>query len=182
MDIWYQRTPFCCSLPSSNPNDEHRLQASLDESYDHTSRIFRPWAFARALAEMVAEQYGPRGQIGSISSSFGDYRAPPRNFKSQCVFHGPVRYEDDPFELIHAQPPNERSMLLPLFLKRRKYADQKEYRFVIWGKNPPPCEVIKLNSSMAMLGTMAESRYSIAGQLARDSARDPASEVVQGRP
>ena len=147
---------FCCSIPPAGAEDTALWLRSLDPDYDHTSYIHRPGAFARALAEMAAEQCGPRGQTASMASSFGSVAAAPREYPSQYVFHGPVRYEDDPFEVLVSEPPELRSMLLPLFLKRREYEHQREYRFVIWGESPPPQSVVTLEASMALLGAMTE--------------------------
>ena len=147
---------FCCSIPPAGTEETSRWLNSLDPAYDHTSNICRPRAFARALAEMVAEQCGPRGQVGSIASSFANAESAPREYPSQYVFHGPVRYEDDPFQVLSSEPSEVRSMLLPLFLKRREYEDQREYRFVVWRESPPPHPVVTLDASKALLGAMTE--------------------------
>ena len=73
---------------------------------------------------MVAEQCGPRAQVGSIASSFANAESAPREYPSQYVFHGPVRYEDDPFQVLSSEESEVWSMLLPLFLKGREYEDQ----------------------------------------------------------
>ena len=67
---------FCTSI-TPDDGDWDAWKATLDEDYDHVSKIGQPAKFAQALARMVTEQIGPRGKDAWLTGTRrrGDGRA-----------------------------------------------------------------------------------------------------------
>ena len=154
---------FCVSIKPKNQLEERRWQESLPDDYDHVSNIYRPRAFARALASMVADQLGPQGAEGTMNHSFEGTGKFQTNHRVQMIFHGPVIYACDPYSLITNAASKAEFMLLPIFTKGIKYKDQREYRFAIWSDQEPLYEVVDLDVSPSMLGSM-QAHSTAAGQ------------------
>ena len=150
---------FCTAIAPSTPEEGKRLWGSMCPKYDHASHIYRPRAFAFALSSMVAEQFGPLGAEGTLQARFGDRSARTRR-KSQTVFHGPVVYAEDPYEVVTSAQGDLEKILLPMFLKAsgRGHADQREYRFVIWTNEEPRDPYVDLKISSSMIDSMRERR------------------------
>ena len=91
---------FCASMGPDDPGEEANWRRSLPDGYDHSSYIYRPREFARALGSMVADQLGPKGTVAELKHSFGDGEETITHHKSQIVFHGPVVYVEDPYAVI----------------------------------------------------------------------------------
>ena len=127
---------YCAAIPPTDQEQEKDFWKSMDPKYDQVVYINRPRAFALALSSMVADQCGPRGSKATKDSRFGDIRSSTRH-KSQTIFHGPVLYVDDPYEVITSARNDFERMLYPMFVKRSKYRHQREYRFVIWTEEEP---------------------------------------------
>ena len=146
---------YCTSIEPTSQEEKNRWRNSmLTCGYDHFSYIHRPRTFARALASMVAEQLGPRDKVKELDSRFGDFRRAQTGLSGQTVFHGPVIYADDPYEAITNVSSDFERLLLPFFLKRVKFQDQREYRFAVWAEEEPPEKFPILNISFAMLGSL----------------------------
>ena len=148
---------FCTAIAPTNSEEYDKLWASMDPKYDHVSQIYRPRTFAWALSSMVAEQLGPRGAEMTREGRFGDLNTSTRHM-SQTVFHGPVVYAEDPYEVVTSAQSELEQVLMPMFVKARTHADQREYRFVIWAEEEPLSPCVDLEISLSMIDSMREPR------------------------
>ena len=164
---------YSTSIEPGDDDDVRRWKASLDPLYDHAVRIHRPRAFARALGSMVAEQLGPRSQVASLTHAERGGEPFQTRHTSQTIFHGPVIYAVDPFEWASAANSPMERLLAPLFVKHVRYADQLEYRFVIWAEDEPTERYVDLVASKAMFGSVeAQTR------VFNDCSEPPLAEAV----
>ena len=129
----------------------------MKPTYDHVWRIYRPRTFAWALSSMVAEQLGPQGAEMTREGRFGDLNTSTRHM-SQTVFHGPVVYTEDAYEVVTGAQSELEQVLLPMFAKASTHADQREYRFVIWTNEEPRDPYVDLKIPSSMIGSMRERR------------------------
>jgi len=143
---------FCTAIAPEDEDSEAELWAAMDPRYDHLSFIHRPRAFAFALSSRVADELGPQGREAKWESRIGEFTSTTRH-QIQTVFHGPVLYVDDPFEMVERARNDIEAMLVPMFVKRRMYQAQREYRFVIWCDKEPTVPFVDLNVSPSMLGS-----------------------------
>ncbi len=146
---------FCTSLEPSSPEEWDLWWKTLEPGYDHVSYIYSARDFARALASAVAEQLGPQGKANTESiHRFEGEPAVRTSHRLQYVFHGPVIYVEDIYDLITQTSSPSRKMLLPLFAKEPGFGDQREYRFVILAEQEPQEDTEDLIASPAILATM----------------------------
>lgn len=145
---------FSTSIEPTNKKEWDKWKDSLPEEYDHISRIHRRREFARALGSMVVEELGPQGQEAKAEHSFEGLSKFCTQHMSQLIIHGPVRYVEDPYELMSTAKSGWEEMLLPLFVKGMDYQDQREYRFAICTEKEPSDETVDLNASLALLRAM----------------------------
>ena len=146
---------FCASI-RPHDGDWEAWRATLDEDYDHVSEIGQPGKFAQALARMVTEQIGPRGEEARLTgTSEGDSGARTKH-RSQWVIHGPVVYTDRLYETIVGQEDEVRRMAACLFAKPMTHAAQREYRFVVLNGGADE-ETVLLNISGMMRDALAPS-------------------------
>ena len=144
---------FCASI-APDDTDRDAWMATLDEEYDHVSRIGQPAKFAEALARMVTEQIGPLGKDAwLIGTSHGEAGARTKH-KSQWVIHGPVVYTDQLYEMIAGEEDEVRRMAACLFAKPMTHAAQREYRFVVLNGGATE-EAVLLNISGMMRDALA---------------------------
>ena len=148
---------FCTAIVPTNPEEYDKLWASMDPKYDHYSPIYRPRAFAWVLSSMVADQLGPQGTQMTMQARFGDLNTRCKR-ASQTVFHGPVVYAEDPYEVVTSAQSELEQLLMPMFVKARTHADQREYRFVIWAEEEPLSPCVDLEISLSMIDSMREPR------------------------
>ena len=146
---------FCTSIEPISEEEDRVWRNAMDPRYDHATYIHRPREFARALAAMVAEQLGPQGQEATMAHNFGGLgeQAPTRH-KQQTVFHGPVIYVSDPYEVVSGASSDWERLLSSIFVKQDRFAPEREYRFAVWSEEEPPLEPVILNVSPAMLGSL----------------------------
>ena len=96
-----------------------------------------------------------------------------------------MTYVVDPFRTIDSARTDAERALLPIFVKHRRFAGQREYRFVIWAEEEPAECVVDLKISCAMFGSLDERPPEPAGllraSLAADCNLEPAeaSDVVE---
>ena len=145
---------YCTSIDPVLSNHRSKQMQTLSRGYDFMTRISQPSAFAEQLGCDVGQQidlgrdfkYRPAGKWeftdafretwGTISSmskdqSLGGQRRKRVDFLVS-VNHGPVIYleEDEIKKTINNVPDDHGGAIVP-FLKRKKYKEQREYRFVI---------------------------------------------------
>ena len=149
---------FSTSIEPISKEDESRWWKSIPDEYDHVSNIYRPREFARALGSMVAEQLGPQGREEEMKHSFDGEHTLSTRHKCQTIYHGPVIYVEDPYEVIVNAPSVSEFILLSIFVKGIAYRGQREYRFAIMAEEEPSDDFVDLDVSLAMLGAMQEHR------------------------
>ena len=121
---------YCTSI-RPNGGEWDAWKATLDDDYDHVSEIGQPAKFAQALARMVTEQIGPRGEDASLTGTSDGAAGARTKHKHQWVIHGPVIYTDRLYDMLDAEDDEMRRMALSLFAKRTTHEAQREYRFVV---------------------------------------------------
>lgn len=130
-DMWL----FCTAMEPTSEDEEKALLESLDPGYDHASYIPSSRTFAQILGRAYVEQYGaPREPKKPMEHTVSGVFAGKTYHRQIVVVHGPVVYVDDPYatcaSAVAGQDPLIRT-LLPIFIKRKDYSGQREYRFVI---------------------------------------------------
>ena len=116
---------FCASIvPKLNTSREmEKLRESLDVTYDCWTSITNPSEFAKQLGIDFGNSFKPNllHQPGPIW-----WQLKPVVF----VKHGPVIYTDQVSKEIERFPKDMYGTVTP-FIKRSRFSNQKEYRFVI---------------------------------------------------
>ena len=138
---------FCISIQPAT-DDWEAWRGTLPKDYDHVCEIGQPAKFARALANMVADQLGPQLSEGSMTSSTGGLETEKTKHKTQWVLHGPVVYTDSVYDLLEGITNNEQRVAAQIFVKDREYAAQQEYRFAILNEDAEQETVILQISGM----------------------------------
>ena len=120
---------YCTSLAPRSGADLDQLKMTFEA--DYAASIDYPSAFAEELGDVVAvnvdwanlKRSGLERIIHSNLQAIGQERLVK-------VYHGDVTYTDTPAELIMNLPEAERAQAA-CFVKRTKYAWQREYRFAV---------------------------------------------------
>ena len=135
---------------SVKPDDEEwdSWRGTLPDGYDHVSEISQPAKFAQALAHMVAEQAGPRGQEGTMRDTMEGSETEETTHKTQWVVHGPVVYTDSVLHALDGITDNTHRIAASIFTKGSGHAQQREYRFAVLNEGADEESVILRISGM----------------------------------
>ena len=138
---------LCTSI---KPYDEEwdSWRGTLPDDYDHVSEIGQPAKFAQALAHMVAEQVGPKGQEGSLRDTKEGSETEKTTHKTQWVMHGPVVYTDSVLHALDGITDNKHRLAASIFTKGGGHAPQREYRFAVLNEGADEESVILQISGM----------------------------------
>ena len=120
-----------CAAIRPSEEDWATWRDTLPAEYDHISEIGQPAKFAQALARMVAEQIGPKGQEGLLRDTTEGAETEPTKHRTQWVLHGPVVYVDSVYDALEAITDNRTRLAASVFTKSKQYAAQREYRFAV---------------------------------------------------
>ena len=155
---------FCTSIM---PKDEEceAWKATLDEEYDHISKIGQPAKFAQALAHMVTEQIGPQGKDGWIKNTAEGAGGARTKHRTQWVIHGPVIYTDRPYDELTRDCDERTRLVASIFTKSTEYAAQREYRFAVLNEGTDAETVI-----LQISGMMRDSLRRTEGGLVRPAS------------
>lgn len=147
---------------SMKPNDKDldSWRTTLPNHYDHVSEIGQPAKFAQALARMVAEQIGPRGEEGSFNSATDGAETEKTKHKTQWVMHGPVVYTDSPYATLDGITDSSYRMAALMFTKGKDHAAQREYRFVVLSDGPVE-ETVVLEISGMMRDALKQTEHGL---------------------
>ena len=133
-DFWM----YCTSIDPGLSYYRSKQMKSLSQSYDFMTKIAEPSEFAKQLGRDVGKQIeldrdlkcdypGPH-----ILASFSRRQSGVMDDSLIFVNHGPVIYlDDDKIEKLLNNPPEENGGSIIPFVKRKKYKEQQEYRFLI---------------------------------------------------
>ena len=123
-------------------------RGTLPDGYDHVSEIGQPAKFAQALAHMVAEQVGPRGQEGSLRDTTEGSETEKTAHKTQWVMHGPVVYTESVLDALDGITDNRHRLAASIFTKGKGHAPQREYRFAVLNEGADEESIILQISGM----------------------------------
>ena len=132
------------------PDEEEAWRRTFPYSYTSVARIYRPGQFAQALGVAICEHVGASGKPAPMTGTFDGFRTVKVERISQMVLHGPVLYVDDPYRCIKEADEGWAKICSMIFVKSRKYAAQKEYRFATLSIRPEVGDVVDLPVSGMM--------------------------------
>ena len=139
---------WCAAIEPSNQEEWDRWWRSLGDDYDHVTTIPSPRKFARMLASAVVGQIGPTGTDLTYTHPFTKHKT---QHSSASVFHGPVAYVDDPHAYVSGATNDFERMIRAVFFKHASFADQREYRFVVWSDEEPEESTLDLQATPELL-------------------------------
>ncbi len=139
---------WCAAVEPENDHQWDAWLQSLGDDYDCVTTIKSPRTFARHLAMMVAQQIGSLGSLATYTHPFTKHQT---EHPTVSVFHGAVAYVDDPHIYVSGAANDFERMLRAVFFKHARYADQREYRFVVWSETEPEDVVVDLQSTPELL-------------------------------
>lgn len=142
---------WCAAVKPSNDEEWGLWWESLDDGYDHVADMASPRKFARMLASAVLAQVGPTGKGAKFTHPFTKHETLHSSIR---VFHGPVAYVDDPYEYVLGATDDFERIMRSVFFKHTRYADQREYRFVVWTAEEPEDAVLDLQATPEILAAM----------------------------
>ena len=148
---------WCAAIEPANEQIWDAWLQSLDDDYDCVTTINSPREFARQLALMAAQQIGPRGSPATFTHPFTKHET---KHPSMNVFHGAVAYVDDPHAYVSDAADGFERMLRAVFFKHTTYADQREYRFVVWSAAEPEEVVVDLQATPELLAQVSTTPIS----------------------
>ena len=127
---------YCTSIdPGTNYNRKKQIK-SLSTNYDFGTRIKSSSKFAEQLGRDFGRQISPNDDLKcdnyglQMITSF--LKKDNIAIGDHIIFvdHGPVKYSDRIEEYITSFPKEHRGAIIP-FVKRKEYAEQSEYRFLV---------------------------------------------------
>ena len=134
---------YCTSIwPEAGEEDPWRR--TFPENYTSVARIYRPTQFAQALGLGVCEHIGATGKPAPLKGTFHGCKTFEVHRTPQIVLHGPVLYVDNPYRRLDEAADGWEKICSVIFVKSRKYAAQKEYRFAMLSIRPEAGEVFDL--------------------------------------
>ena len=124
-DFWM----FCTAVEPTLTREREYLRKEF--AADCETKIADPSEFARALgAAFVAHSSWSDVHLNPWDKFVRQLRPPEIGDKVVWVYHGPVLYSDEAEKLVESFPVLHRSVVVS-FVKRRKFARHKEYRFKV---------------------------------------------------
>lgn len=135
---------FCAAIQPESQSEWTELQGSLPASYNDYTTVHQARRFAQALGLAFVDQVGPQGKEGYVTHNAKDADPVLTLHDSQMILHGPVWYTDDVYQFLRMRQGSVLEKLYPLFVKDRRYAGQREYRFVIVGNRDAESQYLDL--------------------------------------
>ena len=165
-DFWM----FCTSLMPGTSRDFKNLQKQFPDK-EYPTVIPNPSAFAL----QIGKDFGSQTSVDDVQFSGldalrlrafpckldGKVTSPGTSNRQEAielselpqkidmvvfVHHGPVVYTDQPVHLLECFPESQHSTVVP-FIKRKKYENQREYRFTMGIGGNPKSKTFKLDIS-----------------------------------
>ena len=136
--------------------------------------IKSPRTFARQLAMITAQQIGPQGSPVTYTHPFTKHQT---EHPSVSVFHGPVAYVDDPHTYVSGAANDFERMLRAFFFKHTTYANQREYRFVVWTAAEPQEATVDLQATPEILSHVRTTSIGNHAASAKTIAAQPTDDI-----
>ena len=134
---------YCTSIwPEAGEEDAWRR--TFPQNYTSVARVHRPTQLAQALGLGVCEHIGATGKPAPMTATFQGFKTFEVHRTPQIVLHGAVLYVDDPYRCIAEAESGWAQICSMIYVKSRKYAAQKEYRFAMLSIGPEVGEVFDL--------------------------------------
>ncbi len=149
---------YCTSIAPETDDEEKALWRGWGKGYTDCFPISDRRQFARAMAGMAIRQLGARSGNSWFKNESDGVAEEEIWKKSQLIVHGPVEYRDDPYGTTEQLGTFERA-ISAIFIKRRKYETQREYRFLVHTDEEPGAneDSVILKASPEMLGAIMGS-------------------------
>ena len=144
---------FCTASQPTSEDERRRLRKALPPTYDDYTTIHQPTKFAQALGLMYIDQIGAKGIDGKLTHDSTGAMPLVTLHEFLQVLHGPVLYTDDVHGFLTTRQDSALAQTYPLFVKNKKHAAQREYRFVIVGND----EISKRHMDLHVSGMMRDS-------------------------
>lgn len=148
---------FRATIEPSEPTERTAWRRKINPEINQLTRIARPREFSRALGKMVTEQLGPLCAAQDFRHKFAEGPTLTTKHRSQLVLHGPVIYTTTPEQLIANSPSKDECLIRSLFVEQEAFRHEREYRFVIVSETKPDRDVVCLEPSSALLGSLGVS-------------------------
>ncbi len=130
-DFWL----FCTSPQPKTARGLEQLRRRF--SAECVTTIFDSSEFAKELGTAFASRFSWSDvDLSALDDLIRKIRTAEIGDKVVWIFHGPVFYTDDPQELMESYDHLHRPAVVP-FIKRRKFAWQREYRFAVKTNGTP---------------------------------------------
>lgn len=127
---------YCTSIDPSTKYYREKQMRNLSMDYDFGTRIESPSNFAEQLGRDFGKQIRPNNDLRcnnhglQMITHFLKKNNTALEDHTIFVDHGPIKYTDRIEEYITSFPKKHRGDIIP-FVKRKKYSDQSEYRFLV---------------------------------------------------
>lgn len=155
-DFWM----FCTSLIPSSMREAKKLRQNLPDEYDWVTKIPEPAVFAKRLGLLVARHLKSNDVVELDGIGLLE-RALNMGKTIIQVDHGLVVYTDDLCSFVEQFPVEMRGTVCT-FVKRKCYAPQQEYRFVlsVTGKLSKEGALVK---TFGAFNSFLSSAFNVAG-------------------
>ena len=157
-EMTYRSEPSWMFCGSIRPETDWELEGMCRElrrahfpDYDCVTTISNPSEFARQLGIDVGSVNHASVKLNQLEYWKRQLLRLRRDPFRRVVFvhHGPVIYRDTPYSFIERFSENERG-LVAQFVKRTKFAGQREYRFIVSIGGEPTDQALLLDVSDAL--------------------------------
>ena len=142
---------WCAAVEPESEQQWESWLKSLGDDYDCVTSIYSARDFARQLALISARQIGARGSTATLTHPLPKLET---KHPSMSVFHGAVAYVEDPHTYVSAADNDFERMMRAVFFKQARYADQREYRFVVWSEVEPEQAFFDLRATPELLANI----------------------------
>ena len=145
MKVTYERNDcwiFCTSVKPTTDRELQTMRKACSADYDCATTIADPSEFAKELgAIFAAYAEWSAVSLSPLDELCRQLRLPEIGNKTVWVYHGPVVYRDNSETVIKPLPEKMQAAAVP-FVKRERFLDQREYRFIVMiGGEPKEPEI-----------------------------------------
>ena len=175
---------FCTAIQPTSEDEWQRLRKKLPPTYNDYTTIHQPTKFAQALGLMYIDQFGTKGVDGKFTHNSTGAMPLVTLHEFLQVLHGPVLYTEDVYGFLTTHQDSALAQIYPLFVKKKILAEQREYRFVIVGRDEPDKRHMDLKVSGMMrdsllpVGRKSKAQYKMELMDQQDHKREDTPSVT----